>query len=403
MCFPQSSLSVEKMKTMFEEKFLAAPSVCARAPGRVNLIGEHIDYSGFAVFPMAIAGKDTYVLAGVNSVRKIRGRNVDSEHFPDFDIDVDSRDKLVGNGWAKYVEAIVKKYIIYTGDDFGVDLLVYGEVPIASGLSSSAALLCSVVVAIAKMRNNEKNNYSDFIKWTIEAEHWVGVNSGGMDQSISMYGEEGCACIIGFCPPSVEKVKLPDAHFIVANSMVRAAKVEGYDENCYNHRVLEVKRASQLMNSKCATIGEVVKEAGGFENAIELANKLPEKEGNLVIRKRALHVLNEAKRVLQMKDASLEQWGKLMCESHESCKDLYGCSCDELDELVKDGMEAGALGGRLTGAGWGGCTIFILSPDQDTELFIQKLKDTYYKKHNITNPIVFSCKPGPGAQAFKFE
>ena len=393
MSFSLSHPTIERMIPIYKEKFSSAPLACSRAPGRVNLIGEHIDYSGFAVFPMAIAGKDTYVLAGVNDCRKIRGRNMDSKNFPDFDIDIDPKDTLIGNGWSKYVEAIVKLYYKYTGDEFGIDLLVYGEVPIASGLSSSASLLCSVVVAIAKMRNNEKNNYADFIKWTIEAEHWVGVNSGGMDQSISMYGEEGCACIIGFCPPSVEKVKLPDAHFIVANSMVRAAKVEGYDENCYNHRVLEVKRGAQLMNPNCKTIGEVVKEVGGFDKAIELANKLPEKEGNLVIRNRVLHVLNEAKRVLQMKYASLEQWGKLMCESHESCKNLYGCSCPELDELVKDGMEAGALGGRLTGAGWGGCTIFILSPEQNTELFIQKLKDTYYAKHNIQNPIIFSCKP----------
>jgi N-acetylgalactosamine kinase len=222
-----------------------------------------------------------------------------------------------------------------------------------------------------------------------------------MDQAIAIFGQEGYACVIGFDPPSVKPVKLPDAHFVVAHCMQRAAKVEGQDENCYNHRVLEVRRAAELMDSEAKTIGTVVKKVG-FPRALELAQALPEREGRLVLRDRALHVVSEAERVLKMEGASIDEWGVLMCQSHESCAKLYGCSCEALDQLVEDGLKAGAIGGRLTGAGWGGCAIFLLKAEKNPEEFIAALKESYYKKHNVEEPIVFATKPGPGAVGFRF-
>jgi N-acetylgalactosamine kinase len=183
--------------------------------------------------------------------------------------------------------------------------------------------------------------------------------------------------------------------------MERAARVEGQDESNYNHRVLEVRRAAELLDPDAKTIGDVVSKVG-FDRAIELAQALPEREGRLVLKDRALHVLTEARRVLQMEGASLEEWGRLMCASHESCSKLYNCSCTGLDEIVADGLAAGAIGGRLTGAGWGGCAVFLLTPDKNPDEFIDALKATYYTRRAVEAPIIFATKPGPGASGFKF-
>jgi N-acetylgalactosamine kinase len=260
--------------------------------------------------------------------------------------------------------------------------------------------LCSIAVAL-DAEQGIPHVKDGLVAATIEAEHRVGMNCGGMDQSVSIFGQEGYACFISFSPLAVKPVKLPPAHFVVAHCMERAAKVEGQDENCYNHRVLEVRRSAELMRPNSKTIGEVVS-AVGWDEAIALARALPEREGRLVLRDRALHVVTEAQRVVKMEGASLEEWGKLMCDSHESCSKFYHCSCDALDELVADGMKAGALGGRLTGAGWGGCAIFMLKPESNPDEFITQLKESYYKKHAVENPIVFATKPGPGAAAFRF-
>jgi N-acetylgalactosamine kinase len=183
--------------------------------------------------------------------------------------------------------------------------------------------------------------------------------------------------------------------------MESAAKVEGQDENCYNHRVLEVRRAAERMDGEAKTIGDVVNKFW-FDRALELARGLPEREGRLVLRDRAVHVVTEARRVLQMEGASLARWGELTIESHQSCSKLYCCSCEALDELVAHGLAAGAIGGRLTGAGWGGCTLFLLTPDKDPDTFIDALKQSYYKKHNMEAPVAFATKPGPGAAGFRF-
>ncbi|KAH0787766.1 galactokinase family protein [Histomonas meleagridis] len=403
MSFNKEDPIIQMMVPEFISKFGCNPEVAGRAPGRVNLIGEHIDYCGFPVFPMALKDKHTTVLISLNDSGKINCKNTDPANYPDAEVNsIAPESELVSTGWSKYVESAIKEYCkTFNYTIHGINILVHGTVPIASGLSSSAALLCSIVIALNALQNVDHDKQA-LINCSIEAEHRVGMNCGGMDQSISILGQEGYALIIGFSPPSTKLVKLPDAHFIVAHCMKKSAKVEGYDENCYNHRVLEVRRAAELMAANCKTIGDVVKSVGGFDKAIELAEKLPQKEGNLVLRDRALHVLTEAQRVLKMENATLDEWGTLMCESHRSCRDLYHCSCEELDELVEEGLKDGAIGGRLTGAGWGGCAIFLLRKENDPQLFIEKLKKGYYERRKIENPIVFATKPGQGAEAFKF-
>lgn len=390
---------VKKLAAKFEKEFGSKPQFAGRAPGRVNLIGEHIDYCGFSVFPMALDGKFTTSLIALNKSGKLRIRHLNDD-MKGTDVDIKPYDKLTSSDWCKYVESSVKEFAKeFSYDIQGLDIIIYGTVPLASGLSSSAALICSITMALnlASGKNIPKEK---IVEASIEAEHRVGVMCGGMDQAISVFGQDGYACIISFAPKITAKpVKLPPAHFIIANSHEKAAKVETA-EHCYNHRVKEVKKAAELMQPGAKTIGEVV-EKQGWDRALELARALPEKQGDLVIRDRAVHVVSEARRVTQMEGASFEQWGKLMCDSHASCRDQYQCSCKALDDLVNAAMKNGATGARLTGAGWGGCSVFMLAADKDPNKFIEAIKKDFYTPRGITEPIIFATKPGHGADAIK--
>jgi N-acetylgalactosamine kinase len=403
MIFTSTDPDVLTLIPEFERHFQSPPTSAGSAPGRVNLIGEHIDYCGFAVFPMALSGKHTTVLIRPTTTNLLRCRNTDPTHYPDSDIPFTSPHIPLDGPliWVRYVNSVVTVYCQTANFALsGLDILVDGKVPIASGLSSSASLLCAIAIALDSQQGipHEKQWLVDL---TVQAEHNAGMNCGGMDQAIAIFAQEGFACVIGFDPPSVKPVRLPDAHFVVAHCMQRAAKVEGQNEHCYNHRVLEVRRAAELMDNEAKTIGDIVKKVG-FQRALEIAQGIPEREGRLVLRDRAVHVVSEAGRVLQMEGASIDEWGVLMGQSHESCRKFYQCSCEALDELVADGMEAGATGGRLTGAGWGGCAIFLLKVEKNPDEFIAALKESYYKKHNVEEPIIFATKPGPGAIGFRF-
>ena len=383
------------MTAKFEKEFGCKPVIAGRAPGRVNLIGEHIDYCGFSVFPMALQGKYTTSLMTPNDSGKLRIRHL-NDNMAGQDVDILPYNELKSTGWCQYAESSVKTFCrMFNYDLKGLDIIIYGNVPMASGLSSSAALICSITIALNQLSGKNLDK-ATIVDCSVEAEHGVGMMCGGMDQAISIFGQEGYACIISFVPKITAKpVKLPDAHFIVAHSAVVAAKVETADD-CYNKRVQEVKRCAELMMPGAKQIGDVVNKEG-WDKALELAKALPEKEGNLVLRDRAVHVVSEAHRVIKMEGASFEEWGKLMYESHASCRDLYHCSCKELDELVEIGRKNGAVGGRLTGAGWGGCTIFMLRPDADPEAFIAAVKKEFYEPHNVSEPVIFATKPGEGA------
>ena len=155
------------------------------------------------------------------------------------------------------------------------------------------------------------------------------------------------------------------------------------------------------MDPECKNIAEVV-EKHGYDKAMTLAKQLPDKEGNLVLRNRAIHVLEEGRRVHMMQGSSIEKWGELMNQSHESCSKLYECSCPELEDLVSISRKHGALGSRLTGAGWGGSTVSILPPDASVDEFIENVKKDYYVPRGIKNPVIFATKPGDGSSSIIF-
>ena len=398
MNFSPSDCIVKDMIPAFEKEFGERPKCVGRAPGRVNLIGEHIDYCGFSVFPMALEGKYTTAMMSTNKSGLLRIRNIISDHVGS-NIKLD-KNNLELYGWGRYVESIVKTFLeTFNRKVEGLDVLIYGNIPLASGLSSSASLLCSVAIALDLITGGDADK-TKLVETCVLAEHRVGVKCGGMDQAIAIYGKKDYACVISFVPKlTAIPVKLPPAHFVIAHSGIATAKLQTA-EHCYNRRVEEVTRAAELMLPGAKTIKDVVKKFG-WDDAMEAAKNLPEREGKLVIRDRAVHVIGEAHRVLKMDGATIQQWGELMKASHSSCRDLYECSCTELDQLVETGLKNGALGGRLTGAGWGGCVVFILTKHIDPQKFIESVRKQYYEPRKIRNPVIFSTTAGEGAQAFR--
>lgn len=271
----------------------------------------------------------------------------------------------------------------------------------------------------------------------IEGEHYAGVETGGMDQSISVMAPEGSALLIDFYPSlAATAIKLPKVTpapvFVISNTLVVSEKALTAPTN-YNLRVVETRLAAALLRKKLCNEStkkvihlRQVQDMFGAEGdssitklglMIEMVEQSFDKSpytleqiakeleqtpqevsttfiGAIVIRadgfalySRAMHVLTEARRVLQFQKVSsedspdvLKKMGELMNQSHESCRDLFQCSCPELDELRSIALESGALGCRLTGAGWGGCAVSLV-PENKVKGFMGALTESYYYKH----------------------
>ncbi|KAJ4955963.1 hypothetical protein NE237_012746 [Protea cynaroides] len=472
----EAQLRFERIKSKFLEVFGHQPDVYARSPGRVNLIGEHIDYEGYSVLPMAIR-QDTIVAIRKQDAgefpKLIRTANLNEKYpvctYPaDPDQDVDLKNHKWGHyficGYKGYYE-FAKSKGIDVGEPVGLDILVDGTVPTGSGLSSSAAFVCSSTIAImaAFGANFPKKEIAQL---TCDCERHIGTQSGGMDQAISVMAKSGFAELIDFNPIRATDVQLPaGGSFVIAHSLAESQKAVTAATN-YNNRVVECRLAAIVLGiklgmkreeaiSKVKTLSDIeglcVSFAGnyGSSDAVlavkEFLNEEPytaediEKitEENLpsvlgndptsldVLRsakhfklfQRASHVYSEAKRVHAFKDTvlsdlsdedMLKKLGELMNESHYSCSVLYECSCPELEELVKASRDNGALGARLTGAGWGGCAVALVK-ENIVPQFILNLKESYYQSRiekgiinkNDLGLYVFASKPSTGAAIFK--
>mmetsp|Transcript_1151 Transcript_1151/g.2356 ORF Transcript_1151/g.2356 Transcript_1151/m.2356 type:complete len:502 (-) Transcript_1151:917-2422(-) len=439
------------MYAMFEKDFGAVPSVCARSPGRVNLIGEHIDYEGYGVLPMAIA-LDTVVAIRKNSSRDvITLRNTQSDTYGEltFPMDPDQHVDTGKHTWGNYVIGAYKGVFEYlkkhhpdkVPEPVGLDVLVDGRVPTGSGLSSSAAIVCSSAIAMLEVLGVPRLRKGEVAEFTALAERYVGVISGGMDQAISIMGKEGVAQLIEFNPVRASPVIIPDdSVFVIANSLTVSNKAESATGR-YNLRVVECRLASavlakslgvekrkaieyktleqveslvdewclkktepldQSMPNWCvAAVCDFLHEAPYSTREIEdiLGCKVTElfddeaskhvldTFDSFKLHHRALHVYSEKQRVFDFAqicadtrydaDKARQLLGSLMDMSHTSCSTSYECSSPELDALVKVAKDNGALGSRLTGAGWGGCTVSLVKKDM-VDTFLKQVKEQYY-------------------------
>eukprot|EP00049_Salpingoeca_infusionum_P019048 m.359901 g.359901 ORF g.359901 m.359901 type:complete len:457 (+) comp18808_c0_seq1:152-1522(+) len=430
---------VSSLVAKFEETFGTKPTFVARAPGRVNLIGEHIDYSGYAVLPMAIE-QDFLIAVSTNDSNKLNVANVNPKftscEMDAWPIDIDSS----SHNWINYFLAGYKGLLEQSGVEAptGMNAMVDGVVPPGSGLSSSSAFVVCAALAAA-FANKKMIPKADLATLCAKAEHYVGTEGGGMDQSISIMAEKGTAKLIQFNPIRATDVALPEGGiFVVSNSCVEAHKYVSAG-SCFNKRVVECRAAAQVLAkalkldnaSSFVRLGAVQEAAGvpleGMEAIVnqhlregaytqqeiadilglslaELATKVLSPstvdQQDFYLKMRAQHVYSEASRVWAFKAAStLEEMGNLMNGSHNSCSALYECSCPELDRLTQICRDAGAYGSRLTGAGWGGCAVSLV-PQDKVEGFLAKVSAEYYTTPELKEKVatnLFATGAGPGA------
>ncbi|XP_069686505.1 N-acetylgalactosamine kinase-like [Periplaneta americana] len=456
LSLPLEKLNNDRLKQLrnhFVEKYQQEPEFFVRVPGRVNLIGEHVDYCGYSVLPMAIQ-YDIMLAVKPIPEPKLHLTNMDTDHNA-FECDVNSFSIEVKKGesplWHNYFLCGLQGVLeVLSTSSVGMYVVVTGNVPLSSGLSSSSALVSAAALASA---HANKLNLSklEIASLSATSERYIGTQGGGMDQAIAFLGTKGCAKHIQFNPLRSEDVKLPDgAVFVIAHSLAILNKAKTSDYNC---RVAECRLATQLMAKKRGLSWEKLSCLADLQSALkasleemiamvkeflhkepytksEICQELEVSEGSLdqlslsnntthiqqfKLHQRALHVYQEALRVKMFQEVcstdmkasdALTKLGELMLQSHESLQQLYECSHSSLDKLVELG-KGKALGSRLTGAGWGGCIVALTTKDTVDD-YINMLKEKFYKGHPAAidkdlNSLVFSTEPNVGAEIYQVE
>jgi galactokinase len=375
------------LRQEFAENFSAQPSIF-RAPGRVNLIGEHTDYNDGFVMPAAI-GFSTFVAAAPRSDGKLVIR---SQNFPgEFTFEAQNLPANRLGKWCDYVLGVAVTLQRTGYSVSGASLLVRGEVPMGAGLSSSAAVEVATALALVKL-NRYDLSLPDIAKLCQKSENeFVGARVGIMDQYVSCLGKAGHALFLDCRSLEFKLVPIPtNLRFVICNTMVRHELASG----AYNLRREECEQGTRMLAKWDPNVRAL------RDVSIELfdqhAHDLPE-----AIRKRCLHVVLENQRVLDavrcLQTGELGRLGELLRASHNSLRDLYEVSCRELDLMVKaaEGLP-GYLGGRLTGGGFGGCTINLVRDDH-AENFTTQIAERYRRATGI-EPQIYVCGAEDGAQ-----
>lgn len=459
------------------------------------LMRQHIDYSLYQVLPMAITADFIMAVAVRPAEDKpwVRIANLNSDQFPPRDFEIPAGEILIDaseHEWTNYFKAglkgvsqlLEKKRGKFTS--VGMDIVCDGTVPSGGGLSSSAAVVCTSALAVLAANGENAINKKELCELAIVSERAVGVNSGGMDQSASVFSLRGSALYVSFKPNlDVTNIEFPNTDpeltFVTAQSFVAADK-HVTAPTCYNLRVVECTLAAVFLArifglkkdlpSDSSPLGVSLrgfhdtyfetKEGVADNTKVSVAefetqlhklvqhteDYLPQEDGysreqisgllgisieeldrrymskfpvraeKFMLRQRALHVFTEALRVLKFRSLLsappsngkelLASLGELMNATQDSCRDLYACSCPELDELCELARAAGACGSRLTGAGWGGSSVHLVPRDK-VDAVKKAWEDQYYKKkfpamseEKLAQAVVVS-KPGCGSVLFR--
>ena len=379
-----------------------SPVRVARAPGRVNLIGEHIDYCGLSVFPMALR-QSVRVAFQARSDRKTRLINRDPRFAPSAFAVSENIPPASAGDWTNYARAAVGALAQRFPDLRGVDALVESDLPIAAGLSSSSALVVAMALALLHA-NGVTVAPLELMAMLARGEHYVGTAGGGMDQAIVLGARAGCASRIDFHPLRLTPTAVPaDWQFIVAWSLVHAEK-SGAAQQAYNERTRQCEEARRLVAARLGRREDVsysdLLAAAPVEELLELAGATLSE----VLARRFRHVVTEATRVRQAETAmaagDLAAFGRLLDASHQSLRDDYDVSHPELDLLVDLAREGGAVGARLTGAGFGGSIVALCRVGRAPEL-VGALRERFYAPRGAAADVarhVFTAEPSDGAE-----
>jgi galactokinase len=386
---------MEALTAAFRDRFGAAPELIARAPGRVNLLGEHVDYNEGPVLPAAIDRVVT-IAARPNNQNVVNLHALDLGKHVSFDLDrIESKEDISGcplPGWACYPAGVAWALATSGLAVSGLDGVYSSDVPIGAGLSSSAAVETAFAVTWQALSGWGLDRMS-LARLCQRAENeYVGVNCGLMDQFASAHGVEGHALYFDTRSLEWEALPLPAGTVLaVADSGVRHSLAS----SAYNERRAACEQAVALLQKYLPGI-ETLRDVTPIEFAA-LSPYLPE-----TIRRRAEHVVKEIARVesavTALRKDNRQSLGALMYAGHASLRDLYEVSTLELDLLVSIARElVGCVGARLTGAGFGGCTINVVEEGKAQE-FIQGLQEGYKQRAN-REAQVYLCKASRGAEA----
>lgn len=496
---PTQTTRWENLLSQFKSDYGHSPQFVSRSPGRVNIIGEHIDYSLYSVLPMAITADVLLAISVIGDAEpsadsykiKIGVCNEQSSKFPSREFDIPYGSVEIDakvHEWSNYfkcglrgaLEVLRKKH----GAGFkpkGMEILVNGTVPAGGGLSSSAAFVSASALAVMFANGETSVDKTQLTELAIVSERAVGVNSGGMDQSASVFSLRGSALYVSFVPslsarPVYFPKTSPELSFVIAQTFIQSDKyVTG--PIYYNLRVVECSLAAAYLHAMLnksstplpADSGPLGISLRGFHDAYfkpksttkpfqdqltelidftkstltkeegytreEIApvismsveelntrftSTFPVRGTHFKLRQRALHVFSEALRVLRFMsilenpdtgsgsntEAFNKKLGDLMNETQDSCTNVYECSCPELDKLCEIARKAGSYGSRLTGAGWGGCSVHLVPADK-VDAVKSAWEKEYYAGKDLTpeqkEAAVVVSKPGSGSAIFVVE
>lgn len=348
------------------------------APGRVNLIGEHTDYNGGHVFPCALS-MGTYVAIRKRADRKLR---FFSENFTEsgiYELSLDSLAPRSNRTWTAYPCGVIWA-MAQEGKEipFGFDMWVYGNIPNGSGLSSSASLEVVTGYALGKIFDIPMSNDHIAILGQKAENGYVGMNCGIMDQFAVAMGKEGCAIYLNTATLEYQyaPLSLDGCDILIMDTR----KKRGLKDSKYNDRVKECAQALEILRQH----GEAPTLCEATEETLEAAKAdMPE-----VIYRRARHAITEDVRtqraVKALENNDLKEFGLLMNASHESLEKDYEVTGKELDSLVHHAWECdGVIGARMTGAGFGGCAVALVSSDC-TEAVKKYVAEIYNKETGLT-------------------
>lgn len=346
------------------------PPRLIRAPGRVNLIGEHIDYHNLPVLPMALE-QEIRVLFEPRADRIIRIAS--AQGYPPREFLWEQRIEPYAPGdWGNYAKAAAQAVAGHWGVRRGIEATVDGNIAPAAGLSSSSALVTAFSLALLDAAGIAAT-FEELMAVLPEGEHYVGTRGGGMDHAACLAGREGHALYVEFSPVRATPVPVPSEwRFFVAHSLVRAEKSSARKEE-YNARRQAGRRALERLGASSyrALLAETPP-----ERLPELAARLEPGE-----RRAFRHVTSEALRVEEaaaaLRNADAAHFGELLDASHASLRDDLGVSCPALDELTAACRAAGAWGARVTGAGFGGCAVALVEAAQAAS-FRRRLEALFY-------------------------
>ncbi len=383
----------ERLRAIFHKLYKREPRLF-RAPGRVNLIGEHTDYNEGFVLPMAIE-RETVVAGAARDDSLVRVHAFDVKESAEFDLSAPAGERVRGH-WLDYVEGVARVLQERGASLRGADLAIHSDVPAGAGLSSSAALEVSVGLALLSLSDLKFDLTALALAAQRAEQTYAGIKCGIMDQFTSALGRERHALLIDCRSLETEYLPLETDETAVVICDTRVKHELAASE--YNTRRAECERGVELLRKSLPDI-RALRDVS-VSDFLPIEELLPEP-----IRRRCRHVVTENERTLAaakaLRAGEMRLMGRLMYLSHRSLRDDFEVSCAELDLLVEIASSfAGTVGARMTGGGFGGCTVNLVRRESLAEF--QKIIVREYAKAVSYEPAIYLSEPGDGAQEIAF-